>query len=1140
MSRWNGPLARRRSADSSRTRRQRAARERTEPDTRTGTGQSPRVLVENHGGLLLLRLPTDDTLHPADVADLARTLGADEDGTVTIVAIATGEAAAALWPRLSETLDSLRDEGTPSVRLVMSGAGADRPDRPALARHIADAWKMTVEAPDGPVLVVPGGSVFVPPGHGGWRRFVPGGQPEDLGPRTPAPGWQAALRRVPARTEGGCVVDQIPAGLVIRPAGAGAPRPGDLFHAIPVDPGHPAVVVGVPWGEDLVAGDVAELLAALPAVVRRRVRLAPGGRRDLLPIGQSVAGLLNAEIEVTTGLPLIATHQPLGRFGIRSVLAGPDGDPRWLPFVDAVVCAPPAEPTTAATAEGEPGPAGAVRPAPPAPRLVRWSAPAPELGLSEQGVARLSDAWQAVATRAGLWVGPSGAAAPRIARPVSVEGPVVEIGRGGDRVDASLWPLLSGLLGRLAPDIRSRTTLHVHALTPDGGLALRGLAAEHALRMISFAAAPATRPARRDPAPATAGAGARGGSVGPARPALRSAPPAPVPAEDAEARTGSAAPVPAPIPRQTPPAPAPRPAATASGPTASAPMASGPMASAPMASGPMASAATASAATDPTPTASVPTASGPTASGGPSAPLPPKPKPKSEPEPEPEHEHEPAETTSTSSDEDTVRHKPARARQTATSGASDRTPLPTSSSRAATPPTPPVAPVPAPEAEAAATATSGPAATTPPAPVTSAATPPAPGGQPPAEPVPVRDDVAPSPPAPAPSMRPAGLSSVPLASGSGGSGDERPDRPGAGTGTPEARRSVTESGAPETDAPPAPVPDAPHSKPVPTGAPSERTARPVPDGTGGTASGPDPARAEPAPRTRAGAATTRAAATAPAAPAARDTPVGLSAAGPASAPASPARRRPLPPVPVGPQHSSTPAERMALRKLAESAWERHSAAVNRALAEMPALRGAEQETARTDLVALRMYLENGEGPLGHRALAESLRSGEQRLVPYAACIASALARLPSYRGVVLRGLGGATDLTGVRAGDVVRDAAPVSGTPLDPAGKQRVAGAGFAIWSTTGRRVRRLLDGGDQIVFAPGSAYRVLAVRTEGSGPLILLRQIRSPETASALLEDADETALERLNHALTNRTSPGAGNWPDRCAGPLGGIGAP
>lgn len=226
--------------------------------------------------------------------------------------------------------------------------------------------------------------------------------------------------------------------------------------------------------------------------------------------------------------------------------------------------------------------------------------------------------------------------------------------------------------------------------------------------------------------------------------------------------------------------------------------------------------------------------------------------------------------------------------------------------------------------------------------------------------------------------------------------------------------------------------------------------------------------------------------------------------------------------------------------LAEPTWERHSAAVNRALAEMPALRGAEQEAARTDLVALRMYLRNTEAPLDHKELAKSLRSGERRLVPYAGCIASALARLPSYRGVVLRGLTGTAELGGVRPGDVLRDAAPVSGLPLDPAGKKRVAGVGFAIWSTTGRRVRRLLDGGDEVVFAPGTAYRVLDVRTDAATSLILLRQVRSAETASVLLEDADETALERLNHALSGRMSPGKGDWPDRCVGPLGDIGAP
>ncbi|MGW3953703.1 hypothetical protein ACWEKM_22945 [Streptomyces sp. NPDC004752] len=42
----------------------------------------------------------------------------------------------------------------------------------------------------------------------------------------------------------------------------------------------------------------------------------------------------------------------------------------------------------------------------------------------------------------------------------------------------------------------------------------------------------------------------------------------------------------------------------------------------------------------------------------------------------------------------------------------------------------------------------------------------------------------------------------------------------------------------------------------------------------------------------------------------------------------------------------------------------------------------------------------------------------------------------------------------------------------------------------------------------------------------------------SPVLEDADETALARLDHALTGRMAPGAGDWPDRCAGPVGDTG--
>ncbi|GGU35793.1 hypothetical protein [Streptomyces daghestanicus] len=748
------------------------------PDDRDGRsgGAGPRVLVEDHGGLLLLRLPTDDTLLAADVTDLARALRAADRDTVTIVAVAGEDATAGLWPRLSESLDSLREAGTESVRLVMSGAGLDRPERPALARRIADAWELTVQAPDGPVLVVPGGSVFVPPGDGGWWRFAPGARPEPLGPRTPEPHWQAALREAPERTADGCVVHQIPAGLLIRPAEATAPAPGDLFHAVPVDPRRPAVIVGVPWGEDVLAREVADVLGALPAGVRSGVRLSPGGRRDLLPLGREVAALLDTEVEVTTGLPLFAADSPLGTYGVRSVLVGPDGVPRWLPFVDAVLCPPPPE------SRPEPGPDGAATAAPrpaPAPRLLRWVSPLPDPRGTENGVLHLSDTWRATITRAGLWVDRrEGPPPPWSARPVSIEGPVVEVGLSGDRLDPSLWPVLSRLLGRLPADLRARTTLHVHATPPDGGLALRTLAADHALRVIRF-----------------------------------SPPPAPAPA-------------------------------------------------------------------------------------------------------------------------------PAR------------------------------------------------------------------------------------------------------------------------------------------------------------GMPSAPAARPVPK-----------AEAVPAPKA------------APAAPA------GAGAGSPAAA--EPVRRS-LPGTPVSPRHRVSDPERAAFRALAAPVWER--------LDRPPAgARGAEGEAERADLVALRLYLQGGDGPLSHRELTASLRAGEERLLPYAACLASGLARLPAYRGAVLRGPGDADGLDALRPGQVLRDPAPVSGLPLGPGTGGRAGSSGFAIWSLTGRRAGPLLDDGDEVVFAPGTAFKVLGVRSGAAGPLVLLRQLPDLPTDSTVLEDADETALARLDHALTDRVPPGEGDWPDRCAGSVG-----
>ncbi|MGY1500741.1 hypothetical protein ACW4TU_29880 [Streptomyces sp. QTS52] len=956
MSRWTGALGRRRGG------RPAADPKRVAPPGEGAGETAERVLLEDHDGLFLLRPSSDETLEPADVADLARTLH-PRSGTVTIVAIAPGGAAGALWPRLSELLNTLRAEDTRSIRLVMAGAGDDRPERPALARRIADSWELVVEAPDGQVLVVPGGSVFVPPGDGGWWRFTPGEQPELLGPRTPAPEWQLGARRVPARLANGCVVDRIPAGLLIRPAEATASRPGDVFHAIPVDHQRPAVVVGVPWGEDVAASEVAELLISLPAAVRSRVRLAPGGRRDVLRLGQSVAWMLKAEVEVTTGLPLFATERPLGSYGVRSVLVGADGAPVWVPFVDSAVC-PPSQDADS----------------PPPPRLLHWAPPLEEIGGAEEGVVVLSDRWQATATRAGLWVGPrDGTPPPNSVHAVSGDGPVIEIGRPGERLDSSLWPVLSRLLETLAPAVRERVALQVHATPLDGGRALRTLAADQGLRIVRFAKPQAPRPMPQGGSPVRPGA------------------------------------TPAPL------APGPRPA-TAAGPTP--PAHPEPQQAEPV--GQTLTAIATAATTGPT-TAPAPHR---TPATGSDAPTPqPEPKPATPPpaRPEPQQAAEPGGQTLTAT---------------------------------------------------AATATTGP--TTTPAPPLRA---PTTGSDAPAT-RPAREPATPPPahPEPSPPLKPATPGRT-----TGGAAD--PEGPPAAhpTRRDEAGPSVGGS-RPE----PAPTTAPREGDREPT-APTPRTTAPPP--------APEPVRAP--------------SSAAPARPAATG--------------------RPLPPVPVSPRHQSTEEERRAFRTLADVAWERHSAAVNRALAGMPTLRGAAQEAARADLIAVRMYLRNGEGPLNHRELTRSLRDRESRLLPYATCLTSGLGRLPSYRGAVLCGPGGTPDHGELRPGTVLRDPAPLSGLPLDPAGKDRVVGVGYAIWSITGRRVRQLLDSGEEVVFTPGTPFRVLDVRTEGTTPLVLLRQLPDVNLTSGVLEDADRTALERLQHALTNRTSPGTGEWPERCSGPIG-----
>lgn len=1114
MTRWGGPFARRRGGRSP------APVERAA--TNLPEAAPERLLLEDYDGLLLLRTPSDDTLTATDVADLARSMRTD-DGTVTVIAGAEGAQSAAFWPRLSELLDSLRDSGTESVQLVMAGAGRDIKDRPATARRIADGWGFEVRAPDGPPLVVPGGSLFVPvtstanggPAAGGWWRFAPGAKPQPLGPRSPEPSWQSALRGVPSGTSGGCVVEQIPAGLLVRPAGAAPAEPGDLYHAVPVDARRPAVVIGVPYGEDVSAEEVAEVLTALPEGARSGVRLAPGGRRDVLSLAQSVSDRLDADVEVMTGLPLVAAGGPLGTYSIRSVLAAPDGTPTWMPFVDAVVCRPPDE-------------NGRARP----PRVLRWTPPLPGPARPEEGVVGLTDRWQVTVTRAGLWVGlRGGPPLSPTARQVDPGGPVIELGMPGELMDASLWPALSGLLTALTPALRERATLHVHGVSQDGGHALRRLAAQHGLRTLRYAA----------PAPAPA----RAGATAPARPA-----PAPVsrPGAVPGPRTQSSRP-------ELPPQPS-RPGQPART-TGSAPVrpaaGTGRAARAERAGELREAMATGAAAT-----AGAGAGAGAGAPGRPSGPgtavRPAAQQATGKPGTPRRTGAGPAAEELDGSDDSVPTGSLGRARRRA-EAASGTTPGPAAPVAEQGEPAEPVTtergrsegpdgsvsgsgsggsgsdepreaaadPDEAGDAGNAADTADGsddqaePAAEENPAAVD--------GSEPRAERSPPEESVS-EPSQSEPSR------SEPSRSEPSPGVTEAPGRPDE---VLPAKPVRVESGAP---ADPAPATDPASlgetaARDVTVEEPTEPTEPTEPDGTG--------TAADEAVQTS----NTPATPDTPATPGASATP------GPSATPGAPEGPDPaevpdipLPPIPLDPGHRSTEAERTAFRVLADRGWDRHGAAVARSLARLPALRGREQEAARADLIALRMYLLTPEGPLSHGAVARALREYEPDMLPYAACVASALNRLPSYRGPVLRGTGtdpaagGAPALP--RPGTLLRDAALLSTTPLDPTGTAMTPGGSYVIWSVAGRRVRQLADrsrGPEEVVFAPGTLFRVLDVRRDGPSVQIFLRELTGPATAAAPDPDADRAVLGRLDEAVRGRptAAEGTGHWPERCIGAVG-----
>ncbi|MEK8171955.1 hypothetical protein NKH77_29035 [Streptomyces sp. M19] len=227
---------------------------------------------------------------------------------------------------------------------------------------------------------MPGGGLFVPRRHpdsgggrGGWWRFAPGAEPVRIGARQPAPAWQAAIEHVPASTSGGCVVEQIPAGLLARSGTRRRPRRRPVLRRTG-RPARPHRAAGRARGRGGLVGRSRRTPRRPPRGRQAPGPAGPGSTRDILRTGQAAADRLDVELVVHTGMPLLSYGTPTEPGTVRSVLVGADGAPAgsrsWTPW-----CAS----RRAATR-------------PPGPRLLRWSPPVAGPG-AEYGVVRLSETW---------------------------------------------------------------------------------------------------------------------------------------------------------------------------------------------------------------------------------------------------------------------------------------------------------------------------------------------------------------------------------------------------------------------------------------------------------------------------------------------------------------------------------------------------------------------------------------------------------------------------------------------------------------------------------------------------------------------------------------------------------------------------
>ena len=349
----------------------------------------------------------------------------------------------AMVEELAEVLANGLPRGFTAMRFVAWDGACATNERPAAAHLIAMRLGIDVIAAAGPLLGVPGGSLFAPIGRGehrpgGFWRFRTGAQPARVGWRFPAPHWEADLGEIP-ELPGDLVLDQIPAGLWLHRRRVGSVT--DLAYSVPTDHSHPAMILSHPGEEPLHRDELVRAISVIPALTADRCVFTPYGQRPLLdgPVGPVVADVLGRAVHVRTGLPLCA---PAGQRAV--VTIDQKGLPRWRTFARELWHAPRTG----------------------APRPVDWVNPCPDVLDTPAGAATftLGGGWVLEVIQAGLWIRPEHLTDPADwirGLPVDVNRCAVVVGAPHAAELPPPGHMMADVLEKLPVDARKRAYLAV-------------------------------------------------------------------------------------------------------------------------------------------------------------------------------------------------------------------------------------------------------------------------------------------------------------------------------------------------------------------------------------------------------------------------------------------------------------------------------------------------------------------------------------------------------------------------------------------------------------------------------------------------------------------------------------------------------